>query len=88
MEDARTALRLYRCYQGLKEKGDDFFNESLQVEQENFWSTIMVTKNFVSASRSCTVLDVACNGWFQVWMKSRQKFDIVLRIFLTFSESK
>lgn len=31
VEDARTALRLYRRYQELKAKGDDLFNESLQV---------------------------------------------------------
>ena len=31
IEDARTALRLYRRYQELKAKGDDFFNDSLQV---------------------------------------------------------
>ena len=31
MEDARTALRLYRRYQELKAKGDDFLHESLQV---------------------------------------------------------
>ncbi|XP_046443074.1 PAN2-PAN3 deadenylation complex catalytic subunit PAN2-like isoform X2 [Daphnia pulex] len=30
VEDARTALRLYRRYQELKAKGDEFFNESLQ----------------------------------------------------------
>lgn len=30
VEDARTALRLYRRYQELKAKGDDLFNESLQ----------------------------------------------------------
>jgi len=30
VEDAQTAIRLYRCYQELKAKGDDFFNESLQ----------------------------------------------------------
>lgn len=32
MEDARTALRLYRRYQELKAKGDDFLHESLQVK--------------------------------------------------------
>ncbi len=32
MEDARTALRLYRRYQELKAKGDDFLHESLQVD--------------------------------------------------------
>ena len=31
VEDAQTAIRLYRRYQELKAKGDDFFNESLQV---------------------------------------------------------
>ena len=31
VEDARTALRLYRRYQELKAKGDDFLHESLQV---------------------------------------------------------
>lgn len=30
VEDAQTAIRLYRRYQELKAKGDDFFNESLQ----------------------------------------------------------
>ncbi|XP_057379183.1 PAN2-PAN3 deadenylation complex catalytic subunit PAN2-like isoform X3 [Daphnia carinata] len=30
VEDARTALRLYRRYQELKAKGDDFLHESLQ----------------------------------------------------------
>ena len=33
VEDARTALRLYRRYQELKAKGDDFLNESIQVKK-------------------------------------------------------
>ena len=38
VEDAQTAIRLYRRYQELKAKGDDYFNESLQVRDCKYYN--------------------------------------------------
>ena len=69
IEDARTALRLYRRYQELKAKGDDFFNDSLQViallnvRDLQCWSRVFI--------RNCTMSDVVCNGQYRACKKSR-----------------
>ena len=47
VEDARTALRLYRRYEELKAKGDDFFNESIQVEFVLIPNVTLYSKYFV-----------------------------------------
>merc|ERR1712071_470558 len=73
VEDAQTAIRLYRCYQELKAKGGDFFNESLQVR---YCATCLdVVQRFVSSAlffapinRSCMRWDVGCSGLSPVWM--------------------
>ena len=75
VEDARTALRLYRRYQELKAKGEDFLNESLQVKILNhphLFSSLNINLYINICVRNCIMSDVAYNGWFLEWRKNKK----------------